>query len=94
MHREMLHEYSTIMIFKGLFKLKRVIKYYHWNLEVLLISSIVLIVLLVLVLFILIHLNICSVPHLEMGPKCFTVATIALFSASVLYSHTAGTLNE
>ena len=56
MHREMLHEYSTIMIFKGLFKLKRAIKYYHWNLEVLLISSIVLIVLLVLVLFILIYI--------------------------------------
>ena len=74
MHREVLHEHSTIMIFKGLFKLKRVIKHYHWNLEVLLISSIVLIVLLVLVLFVLVHLNICSVPHCEM------------FSISVLHN--------
>ena len=31
--------------------------------------------------FLFIHIHICSAPHLQMGPKRFTLATIALFSA-------------
>ena len=33
-----------------------------------------------------IHTHICSSPHLEMGPMRFTLAAIALFSASALFS--------
>ena len=33
-----------------------------------------------------IHTHICSAPHLEMDPKRFTLAAIALFSASALSS--------
>ena len=32
--------------------------------------------------FLFIYNNICPVPHLQMSPKSFTMATIALFSAA------------
>ena len=30
----------------------------------------------------IVHINSCREPHLEMSPKCSTMATTALFSAS------------